>query len=209
MNSNILIREMNKEDLENVVIIHNKAFPYYFMTHLGNRFLYHYYATFLNSNHSLSLVSEEKGNITGFVVGPHKSLEHKKEAIKYLSLRLIPIILYKLIFSPGVIAHILLRFGQTIRILVKEPKAPPSSLPEPRALLASIAVSKKARLGTGISLINEFTKRMKELGTGCVITSTDSDNKAAKRAFLHSNFKLLDQKCIEGRMIERYIFVCK
>ena len=63
-------RDMKLADLGDVVLIHNQAFPDFFMTLLGSPFLRNYYLTVLEYNKSISLVYVDiNDNVTGFSVG--------------------------------------------------------------------------------------------------------------------------------------------
>jgi ribosomal protein S18 acetylase RimI-like enzyme len=63
------IRKMSKQDLEEVVRIHIKAFPGFFLTILGRDFLFNLYDSFLNDDLSICLVAVKNSFIKGFMVG--------------------------------------------------------------------------------------------------------------------------------------------
>jgi len=64
------IKSMKPSHLKEIVLIHQQAFPGFFMTLLGSYFLESYYATVLKYGKSICLVYEDSGrNICGFAVG--------------------------------------------------------------------------------------------------------------------------------------------
>lgn len=67
------------EDIESITQIHIKAFPQFFMTSLGSKFLYEYYRLYLNSSDHIAIVIEEFGVVKGFAVGTNDSLAFYKE----------------------------------------------------------------------------------------------------------------------------------
>jgi ribosomal protein S18 acetylase RimI-like enzyme len=63
------IRKMSNADLGEVVQIHIKAFPGFFLTLMGRHFLFNLYDSFLNDNFSICLVAVKNSRIKGFIAG--------------------------------------------------------------------------------------------------------------------------------------------
>ena len=64
------IRAMSFDDIGNVVLIHEQAFPGFFITLLGQPFIRSYYLTVLEYKNSITLVHlDSDRNIIGFAVG--------------------------------------------------------------------------------------------------------------------------------------------
>ncbi|MGQ9707120.1 MAG: hypothetical protein ACUVWP_09035 [bacterium] len=81
------------DDIPKVAQIHKIVFPRFFTTHLGKIFLIKYYESFLDKNHSISLVAEKDKKIVGFVVGTYRSQMHRIHLLRTI-IPLIPIILF-------------------------------------------------------------------------------------------------------------------
>lgn len=62
----ITIRNANGNDVEAIVKIHEHAFPDFFLTSLGERFLRLYYRCMCNCGDAITLCAEENGEIKGF-----------------------------------------------------------------------------------------------------------------------------------------------
>lgn len=63
------IRPMRLHDVKEIVNIHLKSFPGFFLTFLGPHFLHEYYVALLNDPAGFGFVHINLGNITGFVAG--------------------------------------------------------------------------------------------------------------------------------------------
>ena len=69
---NISIRPAKPEDIAQMVQVHIRAFPGFFLTLMGPRFLHLLYTGFLNHPTGISLVAYAQGKpsqVLGFVVG--------------------------------------------------------------------------------------------------------------------------------------------
>jgi ribosomal protein S18 acetylase RimI-like enzyme len=62
-------RPARHDDLARIVAIHQAAFPGFFLTALGPRFLYAYYRRVLDDPAGVLLVAEGGGGLAGFVAG--------------------------------------------------------------------------------------------------------------------------------------------
>lgn len=82
---NIRLAELN--DLDQIVDVHFSAFPDFFLTGLGRKFLKQYYKIYIKYSH-IAFVAEKHGVIEGFVVGSNNSTvfykDLKKEIINFI-----------------------------------------------------------------------------------------------------------------------------
>jgi ribosomal protein S18 acetylase RimI-like enzyme len=77
------IRKLNFYDTKKVVEIHLKSFKDFFLSSLGERFLYIYYKSCIESNESISICAiDENENLVGFSVGCIQSKGFHKRLIK-------------------------------------------------------------------------------------------------------------------------------
>ncbi len=164
-----MIRIAEATDLEQIVDVHIAAFPNFFLTLLGHRFLKAMYRAFLLTSGSAFVVSETDGNIDGFAVG----LLASSDPDWYAALRFFPsfalALIIALITNPIVIIHrIVAKF-----ISDKERV----SIPSNAMILRSIGVRPENQgRGTAKNLIVIFEKIAKTRNATSVALTTDADN---------------------------------
>lgn len=230
----LTIRNLEGYDITSIANIHYKVFRNFFTTKLGECFLINYYSSFLEFSHSISLVAEVSGRISGFIVGTYNSTEHKRCLLKLLGPRIPYIILHCIIFSPDVVALILFQIMKSIWHYMKislfigffrwlfdligaffffSKKRDISSplyteIISAPASLTSVAVAPSAQLGTGLSLIEAFLDRACKLRVKSVLTSTDIWNRGAKRTFVNAGFTFHNRRREFNRYVDIYIYRC-
>ena len=69
----MIIRKANTSDVDSIVAIHNQAFPDFFLTTLGNRFLRLYYKSMCDSKDAITLCAEVDGEVKGFATSSYYS----------------------------------------------------------------------------------------------------------------------------------------
>lgn len=69
----ITIRKAKFYDVETIVKIHEQAFPDFFLTTLGKRFLCLYYKCMCDCDDSVTLCAEEDGEVKGFATSSYYS----------------------------------------------------------------------------------------------------------------------------------------
>lgn len=69
----IEIRKAKTSDVDSIVAIHDQAFPDFFLTTLGNRFLRLYYTCMCNCKDTITLCAEEDGEVKGFATSSYYS----------------------------------------------------------------------------------------------------------------------------------------
>jgi len=191
------------EHVEQIVKIHMKAFPNFFLTFLGPRFLKEFYASFVNNPAGIGLVGVDKksGAVSGFIVGPTKPQGYFKQLLirRWWAFCLASI--EALIQKPSVAPRLwraLYYRGDTPQHI--------SSF----ALLSSIAVSPAVQsTGLGRKLVTAFITEVKQRGGDGIFLTTDAENNAGVNRFyqklgfhLEASFQTL-----EGRKMNRYVFL--
>lgn len=68
-NRNFIYKKVNINELEGIVEIHKTAFKAYFLTNLGEEFLYSYYGELLNHNETIAIGAYDQEKLCGFIVG--------------------------------------------------------------------------------------------------------------------------------------------
>lgn len=78
----IEIRKASDNDVDSIVSIHQQAFPDFFLTTLGGRFLRLYYQCMCNCGDAVTLCAEESGEIKGFATSSYYSRGFNTSLIK-------------------------------------------------------------------------------------------------------------------------------
>lgn len=107
------IRKLNIYDSKKVVEIHLNSFKDFFLSTLGERFLYTYYKSCLKSNESIAIcATDEKDNLVGFSVGSIHSKGFHKRLIKENLLAFIVQGIIILFSNPKAIIRLLNNLGK-------------------------------------------------------------------------------------------------
>lgn len=201
----MIIREAKKNDLYNIIDVHIKAFPRFFMTQLGKKFLWEYYFTVLmyNSNIFLVAIDENENKILGFVAG-FLNPSSFYSFLKKRRIRLGLAIFLGILKSPKLIMRVIQNYRKVNRnIYLGEEKI---------VELASIAVDPEySGKGIGKSLVNRFLRAALDLGAEKVILSTDAENNDKVNYFYKSlGFKLERTfYSFSNRLMNEYCFYLK
>jgi GNAT superfamily N-acetyltransferase len=185
--------------IDQTVDIHLQAFPEFFLSSLGPRFLREFYASFLVDPAGMGFVACGRGGqILGAVVGPlnprgyfKRLLRRRWWAFGLASLNIVvrnPLCLRR-------IARAVLYRGE-----------PPSGAN--RALLSSVAVSPSAQgRGVGKALVIAWIEEARRRGaSGCYLT-TDAERNDGVNEFYRRMGWMLESSYItpEGRRMSRYV----
>jgi len=157
-------------DLEEVVSVHLEAFPNFFLSKLGSRFLYTMYKAFLESGSSIFIVSvNDAGNVAGFAVGMLKNgPSDLRLALKYFP-SFAMAVLPSLIFSPWMIFK---RLFASFANISKSSVLP--SVPSDSVLLRSIGIHPSLRgSGVGSTLIRNFEICARKRRVSQIVLTTD------------------------------------
>jgi len=162
------LRLANRNDLKIIVDIHIKAFPGFFLTKLGPKFLSKYYNLMLSHEKKIFLVAEKDGYPIGFVAGflqPSNFYAYVRKHKNILLFALIPIIFR----NPFLIPRIISNFCST--------KKKEQENKVIKCELASIAVNPDyAGQGLGKKLVKAFIEISQKKNADIIYLTTDVNN---------------------------------
>lgn len=73
----ITYRLAEERDLQEITLIHTKAFPDYFLTTFGKELLYKFYESYLK-NKQVFVIAEKENKIVGFILGNSSDISRKE-----------------------------------------------------------------------------------------------------------------------------------
>ena len=193
------ILPLTNQDIKEVVDIHIRAFPDFFLTFLGAGFLKEFYKSFLYDEQGIGFVAIEDGRILGAIVGPlnpngyfKRLLKRKWHAFCLASLKAV-------VKKPSVIKRL-------FRAVFYRGQSPQGG---ERALLSSIAVSPDAQgKGIGKALVMKWLDVVKAKGgKGAFLTTDAEDNDSVNGFYQALGWKLESAyKTPDGRKMNRYVY---
>lgn len=165
--SALVVRTASTKDLDAIVSIHLEAFPGFFLTSLGSRFLCLMYQAFAEDPNSVFVSIADKGKIVGFVVGAGQQGSQVRRMAFRKAPRLALAVAPALLKNPLNIASHLLR---QLFSLDGHPVIDADAL-----VLRSIAVASSS-LGTGAAsqLLQAFEREVAERGYKSIFLTTDA-----------------------------------
>ena len=190
----VAIRPMGVGDLGAVVQIHQAAFPGFFLTRMGPRFLRAYYAAVLEFPRHLALVAETDRPV-GFAVGFTDAPEFY-QFFAQRKRRLLPLMAIAVLRHPSLVLALL---SNARRV---ETKAAASDK-------AAVEMSSLATLrpggGVGGQLVEAFADAAAQAGGRSILLTTDAEGNAAVRQFYEkSGFVLEGHEQRGSRRLCRY-----
>ena len=197
------LRLANRNDLKIIVDIHIKAFPEFFLTKLGSRFLYKYYDLILNHKKKIFLVTEEDGYPIGFAAGflqPSNFYAYVRKHKNILIFTLVPVIFS----NPFLIPRIISNFCSTKKEEQKNKAI--------KCELASIAVNPDyAGQGLGKKLVKAFIDISQKKNADIIYLTTDVNNNEVVNNFYQSlGFSLYRTFMAPGnRLMNEYRFILR
>ena len=199
----IQIRPAQTSDIAQVVQVHIQAFPGFFLTLMGTRFLRLLYSGFLNHPTGISLVAcpqAKPSEVIGFVVGTTQPQGFFSQLLRQHWLAFAMASLWPLLKKPGLVFvklwSALFYRGES---LPDQPNA---------ALLSSLGVKPTAQgQQIGQQLVSAFLAHAQTAGATAVYLTTDqSDNATANHFYTKLGFKLAGTcKRPHGRILNRYL----
>lgn len=195
------IKRLSEKDINEVVNIHMKSFPDFFLTFLGPRFLKEFYTSFLVDDEGMAFVAvdEESNRIVGGIVGPVVPDGYFKRLLKRRWLVFCLASMSAVIKRPTVIK----RLFRAVFYRGESPQGPK------RSLLSSIAVDPDAQgKGVGRMLVMRWAEEARSRGSnGCFLT-TDADGNDAVNSFYQAlGWKIESNYTTpEGREMNRYVY---
>lgn len=196
----VTIRAATADDISETIAVHKAAFPGFFLTMLGDRFLLELYRGFLQDSSSIWLIASHDGRLVGSVVGTTEPAGFFK---RLLSSRWPGFIVGG---ASGFCRHPLQIVRRFLAALVYRGEKPHGI--DNATLLSSIGVSPPyTDRGVGLSLVESFCREAFSRGAEHVYLLTDdANNVAANRFYIKCGFSLEGNFTRDGeRKMNRYI----
>lgn len=186
--------------IDTVVGIHLRAFPNFFLSFLGKRFLCEFYKSFIEDSQGMGFVAQgDAGEILGVVVGPLNPNGYFKRLLKRRWWAFCVASVGAVIRKPATISRL-------YRALFYRGDAPAGS---ERALLSSIAVAPEFQ-GNGIGrlLVSRWVKEASLRGAkGCYLTTDAENNESVNSFYINLGWKVESSyKTHEGRLMNRFVY---
>ena len=199
--SDLRTRFAGSNDIDSIASLHKGAFPGFFLSLMGERFLGEYYRLVLEGDDGIVLVGEDEGGLVGFVAGSvdPAGFYRRMSANKF---RLILPIVAAAIRRPVLLGRIVFN----IRKIRREGRSG-NLYEQSTAELTSIAVDPRCGgRGVGGGLLTAFLEYTRELESKKVRLTTDTDDNDPVNAFYVANgFLLCDTKVTSrGRRMNVY-----
>jgi colanic acid biosynthesis glycosyl transferase WcaI len=197
------ISSIKAEHVDQIVRVHMSAFPNFFLTFLGPRFLKEFYASFVLDPAGIGFVIQDvkTSQVCGVIVGPLNPEGYFKRLLKRRWWAFCYASLTAVLKKPSAVKRL-------YRAVFYRGDTPAQY--RGLALLSSIAVSPDVQsTGLGRVLVNAFSKEVKHRGGKGVFLTTDAENNdKIKRFYASLGFTLESSfKTPEGRKMNRYIFI--
>lgn len=195
------VTSLKQSDIKSVVDVHMKAFPDFFLTFLGPRFLKEFYTSFLVDAEGMGFVAfdEESGQVVGAIVGPFTPDGYFKRLLKRRWFAFCFASITAVIKRPTVIK----RLFRAVFYRGESPQGPK------RSLLSSIAVDPDVQgKGVGRMLVVRWVEEAKSRGSkGCFLTTDAADNDAVNLFYKKLDWKIESSYATpEGRKMNRYVY---
>ena len=193
-------RELETDDkylVNDLVILHNKAFPLFFLTQLGVSFLRALYLGYLNDADSGIIVAEQNDQIVGFIAYSNDYPEFFKGLIKRKIITFAWCSLIAVLRHPSFFNRLLGAFGKSESVVK----------PENYVELASICVDpdlKKQGIGT---ILVDYLISITDFNKYAYINlETDAEHNDGVNEFYQKRGFLLERQFItsEGRKMNEY-----
>lgn len=194
----LVIRQPVREELARMVTIHVEAFPGFFLTFLGPRFLRLLYESILSDPEGVVLVAVNKGELVGFAAGVANQPEFYRRAITHYAWKFGVATLQGMIVNWRIIPRLFRAFRRA-----DESKRHPF-----KAYLMSIAIDPPYQKGgIGKALIGAFIKEMQRRKVAYLCLTTDKEgNENVNEFYRKLGFILLrDYVTAEGRAMNEYV----
>lgn len=199
----IQIRPAQANDIAQIVQVHIQAFPRFFLTLMGARFLHLLYTGFLDHPTGISLVACDKGQpskVLGFVVGTTQPSGFFSQLLKQRWFEFCLASLWPLLRRPSlVLVKIWSALFYRGESLPDQPNA---------ALLSSLGVQPTAQgQQIGQQLVKAFLAHAHAVGAPAVYLTTDQiNNIKANQFYTRLGFQLAGTcKRPHGRILNRYL----
>lgn len=197
---NIDVTSLSSSHIDTVVEIHLRAFPNFFLSFLGPRFLREFYASFLLDPQGMGYTaSAPDGHILGVIVGSVDPRGYFKRLLKRRWWAFCLASISAVIRRPSCVT----RLFRAASYRGESPSGPT------RALLSSIAVDPNIqRAGVGKKLVEHWVEEARQRGaSGCYLT-TDADGNDKVNAFYQGLNWCIESTYAtpEGRRMYHYVY---
>jgi ribosomal protein S18 acetylase RimI-like enzyme len=193
------ILPLARRHITEAVRLHMRAFPGFFLTFMGSRFLAEFYRAFLSEPTAVAVIAEnDAGCVCGAAVGALNPAGFFKRLLLRRWWAFCLTGMTAVVRQPAIVPRL-------FRAVRYRGESPPG---EPRALLSSIAVAPEAQgKGVGRLLVERWVAEARARGArGCFLT-TDADNNEAVNAFYRKLGWTVESTHTtpEGRRMNRYV----
>ena len=186
-----MIRRATAEDIPSIVRVHQSAFPQFFLSDLGPRFLSRFYAAFVSDARGVLLVAvDHAASVVGLLAGTSMPATffpamRRGRGVSFVSAAL-----------PYLLRHPLRASERMIAALRYRGDRPPT-VPADYWLLSSLAVAAAStRRGIGGALVARFCDDARDEGAQGVYLLTDQDDNDAVQCFYKKQrFTMRDVQC--------------
>lgn len=173
--SDYTFRKMQESDINEVSLIHTKAFNNFFLTSLGISFLKTYYSACLKHQHTIAFCAEDKqGNLIGFATGSSWAKGYHKSIFLNNTFSFLASLAFSILKRPQIL----------IRLVKNLEKNENRNDTGEYAELLSIGVNPEYKgAGIGKELLTVFHGEVRKRGGGKVALTTDKYNNEAVLSF--------------------------
>lgn len=196
----INVQPLSALHINSVVQIHICAFPNFFLSFLGPRFLREFYCSFLVDSQGVGFVAlSSAGQILGVIVGPVDPDGYFKRLLKRRWWK----------FCIASIAAVVQRPSCMPRLFQAVFYRGESPTGVQRALLSSIAVDPNVQsVGVGKKLVDHWLEEVRRRGaTGCYLTTDAKGNEKVNQFYRSLHWRIdSDYVTPEGRRMHRYVY---
>jgi ribosomal protein S18 acetylase RimI-like enzyme len=197
----VVLRQLTKSDSSEAAFAHVEAFPGFFLTSLGLKFLNRFYFAYASHPNSICIGAFRlaDGKLCGFVYGTTNGQGLFSWMRRRHGWRLLYHALPSVLSAPGAT---LMRIARSLVF-----SGDPPGLTQADVLLSSIAVSKTGgNAGLGTLLLDAFLLEAKARGGKVVFLTTDArDNEYVNRFYVRKGFVVESTfKRKDGRLMNRY-----
>lgn len=193
----IVVRNARLSDVTSIVRVHERAFPGFFLTDLGPRFLHRLYAGFVDEADGILLVAEEAdGAAVGLLAGTRSPERFFRSMRRRQGVAMAFAAIPALLRRPR-------RVAERLLAAVRYRGDAPVTLPG-YWLLSSLGVAlDRAGTGAGTALVQRFCAEAEAQGAPGIYLLTDkNDNDAARRFYAGHGFDIhAEQLRRDGRQL--------